>query len=49
MVEVRAAIGLGLRGATPVGLVRFDVAYPLDRLPGEEQSVKFYFGLGNVF
>jgi outer membrane translocation and assembly module TamA len=32
-----------------VGLLRLDVAYPLDELAGQEQKVKVYFGLGNVF
>ncbi len=42
------ATGLGLRASTPVGLVRLDVAFPLDRREGDD-SVKFYLGLGNVF
>ncbi|MEE8522776.1 MAG: outer membrane protein assembly factor [Thermoanaerobaculia bacterium] len=42
------AAGLGLRVSTPVGLVRFDVALPLDRRP-QDDRVKLYLGLGNVF
>jgi outer membrane translocation and assembly module TamA len=47
--EFLTAVGLGLRASTPVGLVRLDVAYPLDPLFGQEQKAKLYFGLGNVF
>lgn len=42
------AAGLGLRVSTPVGLVRVDVALPLDRR-AEDDDVKLYLGLGNVF
>ncbi|MES1243185.1 MAG: translocation/assembly module TamB domain-containing protein [Acidobacteriota bacterium] len=42
------SLGLGLRVSTPVGLLRFDAAYPLDRRPGDE-SYKLYFGFGNAF
>jgi translocation and assembly module TamA len=40
--------GIGLRGNTPVGILRGDVAVPLDRREGEP-SMKFYFGFGNIF
>jgi outer membrane translocation and assembly module TamA len=42
------AVGLGLRARTPLGLLRFDAAYPLDRREGEDQY-KLYFGFGNTF
>ncbi len=42
------AAGVGLRVTTPIGLVRFDAAVPLDRRP-EDDDVKLYLGLGNVF
>lgn len=42
------SLGLGLRVRTPVGLLRFDAAYPLDRRP-EDESYKLYFGFGNAF
>jgi outer membrane protein assembly factor BamA len=42
------SLGLGLRVRTPVGLLRFDTAFPLDRRPGDE-SYKLYFGFGNAF
>lgn len=42
------SLGLGVRVRTPVGLLRFDAAYPLDRRPGDEEY-KLYFGFGNAF
>jgi outer membrane protein assembly factor BamA len=42
------SLGLGLRIGTPVGLIRFDAAFPLDRRPGDE-SYKLYAGFGNAF
>jgi outer membrane protein assembly factor BamA len=42
------SLGLGLRVGTPIGLLRFDAAFPLDRRPGDE-SYKLYFGFGNAF
>jgi outer membrane protein assembly factor BamA len=46
--DLAKALGLGLRVKTPVGLLRFDAAFPLDRRPGDE-SYKLYFGFGNAF
>ena len=46
--DLLTAGGLGLRAATPVGLVRLDVAFPLDRRE-EDDEFKVYLGLGNVF
>jgi outer membrane protein assembly factor BamA len=42
------SLGLGVRVGTPIGLLRFDAAFPLDRRPGDE-SYKLYFGFGNAF
>jgi len=42
------SFGLGLRAATPLGLIRFDVARPLDAPPGAAR-VQFSLGFGNVF
>jgi translocation and assembly module TamA len=42
------AVGLGLRAPTPVGLLRLDAAFPLDRRPGDE-SYRLYLGFGNAF
>jgi outer membrane translocation and assembly module TamA len=46
--DLAKSLGLGLRARTPLGLLRFDAAFPLDRLEGE-QRYKLYFGLGNAF
>ncbi len=42
------SLGVGLRAVTPVGLLRLDWAFPLDRRP-EDPSYKLYFGFGNTF
>jgi outer membrane protein insertion porin family len=46
--DLAKALGLGLRARTPVGLLRLDIGFPLDRREGEE-SYKLYFGFGNAF
>jgi translocation and assembly module TamA len=46
--DLAKALGLGLRARTPLGLLRFDAAFPLDRREGDD-SYKLYFGLGNTF
>lgn len=42
------ALGLGFRFATPIGLLRFDAGFPLDRREGDE-AYQLYFGFGNAF
>ncbi|HJX26750.1 MAG TPA: BamA/TamA family outer membrane protein, partial [Thermoanaerobaculia bacterium] len=46
--DLSKALGLGLRARTPVGLLRVDLGFPLDRRAGEE-SYQLYFGFGNAF
>jgi outer membrane protein assembly factor BamA len=46
--DIAKALGLGLRARTPLGLLRFDAAFPLDRRP-EDNSYKLYLGFGNTF
>ncbi|HEV8580436.1 MAG TPA: translocation/assembly module TamB domain-containing protein [Thermoanaerobaculia bacterium] len=46
--DLAKSLGLGLRARSPVGLLRLDAAYPLDRRPGEPRY-KLYVGLGNAF
>lgn len=46
--DLAKSLGIGLRARSPVGLLRFDAAYPLDRRPGEA-SYKLYLGFGNTF
>jgi translocation and assembly module TamA len=46
--DLAKAIGLGLRTRSPLGLLRFDAAFPLDRREGDDRT-KLYLGFGNVF
>ena len=46
--DLATALGLGLRALTPMGLLRLDAAFPLDRRPGDE-SYRLYVGFGNAF
>lgn len=46
--DLAKSLGLGLRAKTPVGLLRLDLAFPLDRRP-EDEAYKLYFGFGNAF
>lgn len=46
--DLAKSVGLGLRATTPVGVVRLDLARPLDRRPGDP-SFKAYVGLGSTF
>ena len=42
------SLGFGLRAVTPVGLLRLDFAFPLDRRDADPSS-QIYFGFGNTF
>ena len=46
--DLRHTLGTGLRWASPVGLLRVDVGFPVDRQP-EEKSYRIFFGLGQAF
>lgn len=46
--DLATSLGVGLRYDSPVGPLRFDVAYPLDRRSGDSE-IKLYFGFGNIF
>ncbi len=46
--DLAKSLGLGLRAHTPLGLLRLDAAYPLDRRPGEDRY-RLYVGFGNAF
>ena len=41
--------GIGFRYHTPVGPVRVDIAFPLDRRPGVDESWELYLNLGQAF
>ncbi len=47
-LRLRQSLGLGLRYRSPVGLLRLDVGFPIDRRPGDP-SYRVYAGLGQVF
>lgn len=46
--NVRAGVGVGLRYYTSFGPLRFDIATPLERKPGEA-AVQFYVSIGQSF
>ena len=45
---LRVGAGGGLRYYTPIGPIRLDVAFPLERLPGGD-AFELYIGLGEAF
>jgi outer membrane protein assembly factor BamA len=46
--DLRHVLGAGLRYASPVGLLRLDLGFPLNREPGDK-AVRFFFSLGQAF
>ena len=44
-----AAVGFGFRWFSPVGPLRFEWGFPLNRRPGIDQSSLFEFTIGNFF
>jgi translocation and assembly module TamA len=46
--DLRQSLGLGVRAATPIGLLRLDLAWPLDRRE-QDEALKIYIGFGNIF
>jgi len=47
-LDLRHTLGAGLRWASPVGLLRLDVGFPLDREAGEK-GYRIFAGLGQAF
>ncbi len=47
-LNLRFSAGFGVRWQSPLGLLRFEWGFPLNRLPYEESSV-FEFTIGNFF
>jgi translocation and assembly module TamA len=46
--DVRVGAGAGARYYTPIGPIRFDIAVPVNRRPGDD-SFEIYIGLGQAF
>ena len=46
--DIRIGTGAGMRYYTPIGPIRFDIAVPVGRRPGED-SFEVYIGLGQAF
>jgi outer membrane translocation and assembly module TamA len=46
--ELATSVGLGTRVVTPIGVIRVDAAWPLDRREGDPRW-KVYLGLGSTF
>jgi outer membrane translocation and assembly module TamA len=46
--DLEFGVGAGARWRSPVGLLRLDVAAPLDPREGEKK-LRLYFGFGHVF
>jgi translocation and assembly module TamA len=46
--DIRVGAGAGMRYYTPIGPIRFDIAVPVGRRPGED-SFEIYIGLGQAF
>ena len=47
--DVRTGAGAGLRWLSPIGPLRFDVAWKLDRQPYEDSAPVFSLSYGNPF
>ena len=45
----RQSVGCGLRYHTPVGPLRFDIAFPLNRRHHVDRHFQFYFSIGQSF
>jgi outer membrane translocation and assembly module TamA len=47
-LSARASVGFGPRWASPLGLLRFDLAWPVSRRPGEKRF-RAIFTIGQAF
>ncbi len=47
-LDLFRSVGIGARYTSPVGPLRFDIGFPLDRRSGEEKY-QIYIGFGSVF
>ena len=47
--DLRPGLGIGLRYGTPIGPVRFEMGWKVDRQPGEEIGPVLFLSFGNPF
>ena len=47
-LSLRHSVGFGLRYGSAIGLVRVDIAFPLNRRP-QDRGYQIWFGLGQAF
>jgi translocation and assembly module TamA len=47
-LNLRHSVGFGLRYGSAIGLIRIDMAFPINKRP-EDRSYQIWFGLGHVF
>jgi outer membrane protein assembly factor BamA/autotransporter translocation and assembly factor TamB len=47
-LNLRHSVGFGLRYGSAIGLIRVDLAFPLNKRP-EDRGYQIWFGLGHVF
>ena len=47
-LHLRQSVGIGLRYDSPLGMLRFDIGFPLSRRI-DEKRYRFNFGLGQAF
>ena len=46
--EIKTGVGVGIRYISPLGPIRLEAGWKLDRLPGEDPFVIF-FSVGNAY
>lgn len=46
--DIRPSLGIGLRVASPIGILRLDYGLNLDKRPGEHRD-RFHFNMGHAF
>jgi outer membrane protein insertion porin family len=47
--ELRGSVGFGLRYVSPIGPIRVDLGFKLDRRPEERSLTALHFSLGQAF
>ena len=47
--DLATSIGVGIRANSPIGPLRLDLAYPLDRREGIDSVYTVYVGIGPTF